>query len=73
MTLDPFLNCLNILLAVLEILIHVLGIAVEEVRLRWRARVNWLGPGAVLDSSSEIVLKGVGLGGEEVHVFGAGW
>jgi hypothetical protein len=72
MSLNPLLNMLNILLTILQILVHILRVAVQQINFRRTTGVNWHRPGSVLDAGCQVARKGIGFGGGEIHVFGAG-
>lgn len=71
--LDPFLDVRDVFVAVRQVLAHLLLVAVDHVGLGRLAAFDGHGPGAVLDAGSDMVGAGVGVGGGEVHVFGACW
>ena len=58
-TLDPVFNVLDILSGVLQILLYGGSVGVQEVGFRRPAWLHGHSPGAVLDSSSEVALKGI--------------
>lgn len=70
--LGPFDDMLDIGVAVGQVLTHGLRVAVQHARL-WRlAGLDGHRPRTVLDTGGDVVGAGVGVGGGEVHVEGAG-
>ena len=58
-TLDPVFNVLDILVRVLQILLHVVLVRVEEVGFGGAAFVDRHAPRAVLDSGRDISREGI--------------
>lgn len=56
-TLDPVFDVLDVLVRVLQVLLHVCAVGVEEVGFRRAAGLHGHGPGAVLDSGRDVALK----------------
>ena len=70
--LGPLDDVLDVSVGVRQVLADGLVVAVEQVGLRWVAGAEGHRPGTVLDAGSDVVGAGVGVGGGEVHVEGAG-
>jgi len=70
--LGPLDDMLDISVAVRQVFTNSLGVAVEHAGLWWLAGLDGHGPGTVLDAGGDVVGAGVGVGGGEVHVEGAG-
>jgi hypothetical protein len=73
MALDPLFNPLDILLAVLEIIVKALGVAVEKIWLGWLPGLNRQGPTSMLDIGSNVAWEGIGIGSGKVHVLRTSW
>jgi hypothetical protein len=73
MALNPFLDVLDVPIGVFEVLIEVTLVAVKEANFGWLAGLDGHRPRSMLDAGCDVAWECVGLGGGEVHVFGAGF
>lgn len=71
-TLDPFLDSLDVASAVLQLFADLLAVRVQQVdlwlRLSWG---KWHGPAAVANVGRQVAGQSIGVGGGQVHVSGA--
>jgi len=72
MALNPLLDLFNILLAVLEILVNRLGVAVKKARLWSFSGFDGHGPTSVLNICGEVTWEGICIGSGKIHVLRAG-
>lgn len=63
MTLDPFLNVLDICVRVLKIISDLLLVGVQEARLGRFPALNRHAPTSMLDVSGKITWEGISIGG----------
>jgi hypothetical protein len=71
MSLDPFLDMLDVLLAIFQILVYGFLMCVQERRLRWFPAFDGHAPASVLDARGDVSGQCVCIRGCKVHVLGA--